>query len=48
MLNTIDEENKAHLGIERVNLARQELAGLLGVRVVENVLLDLLGLGGHL
>lgn len=34
----------AHLGIERVDLARDKLARLLGVGVVEEVLLDLLRL----
>jgi hypothetical protein len=39
---------KTHLGIKSVDLARKELAGLLSVWVVEDVLLDLLGLGRHL
>jgi hypothetical protein len=49
-LETAGKRNHAHLGIEGVDLARDELGRLLGVRVVEEVLLDLLGLrlGGHL
>ena len=38
----------AHLSIEAVDLSVEELGGLLSVGVVEEVLLDLLGLGGHL
>jgi hypothetical protein len=42
-------EMRAYLRIERVDLTRDELVRLLGVGVVEEVLLDLLGLrAGHL
>jgi hypothetical protein len=38
----------AHLTVERVDLARDELVGLLGVWVGKEVVLDLLRLSGHL
>lgn len=40
--------SSTYLAIQRVDLARQEPVGLLGVRVVKEVVLDLLRLGGHL
>ena len=45
-----DQLNKiiAYLAVERVDLARDELVGLLGVWVGKEVVLDLLGLSGHL
>jgi hypothetical protein len=39
---------ETYLRVERVDLTRDEPVGLLGVGVVDKVVFDLLGLGGHL
>jgi len=39
---------ETYLRVELVDLAREELVGLLGVGVVDKVVFDLLGLGSHL
>jgi len=46
--NVTEDRVFVKLSIQRVHLASDDLVGLLDIRVVEEVLLDLLRLGGHL
>lgn len=41
-------KRKTYLGIESRDLTIDNVANLLGVRVVEEVVLDLFGMGSHL
>lgn len=42
------KRKETHLGIESRDLAIDDIANLLGVGVVEEVVLDLFGMGSHL
>lgn len=44
----LSEGKKTYLGIESRDLAVGNVENLLGVGIVEEVVLDLLGMGGHL